>query len=849
MGPSRTEVPNDSLREKYLNFRQLLQLNTECLEITAALQEDLQYVSPRREVVEQPLEALFTKAGEIVATLQKLSGRDYEKLRVALERQRHEVDRYIATLQETRKPWLSAPLADIGTEHLPEAGGKAGYLGEIKRSLDLPVPDGYVLTTEAYKQFCGIPLWKSIRDAIRMINLDRLETLQTASENLRRMVMECPMPRVVEVAIVDRARNLPTGDYGLAVRSSAVGEGGEKTYAGQFLSLINVPASRVVDAYRQVIAGRFSERALSYRIANGLLEVDTAMAVLFLPVIPARAAGVMYTRDPANPKSKELWVTATHGLALDLANGRTPADLFIVSRKRTHHLLESYLVAKHEEIRLNPRGGIHRVARGQEQVSQASLNEEQLAKLAAYGLRIEEHFGAPQDIEWVFGEDGAVWIVQSRPLALVEAARPPAHGRPKGKPLLSGGRTIYPGRVSGPAHLARDVTALRNTPQEAILLVDRASPDVVPVLQRISGLVAEWGSVAGHSAALLREFKVPSVFLMKGALEKARDGDPVSLDAAQCRLYPGTLWEGRAIEIPDSDRISRIASDLISRNILMLHLLDPSAHNFRPAGCRSTHDVLRYCHEKAVEAMFTASDIDVEQSAQDVKQMKTETPLNLTVRDLGGGLAMEDSSRSYVVPSEIVSRPFQSLWKGITHPGVSWQRDMPASFSDFATLMTSSLTTQHSAVRALGQKSYLLVADQYMNLNSRLAYHFTLLDASVSDAAASNYISFRFAGGGATRYRRNFRACFIDACLTHYGFLVDRRGDLVNAWFKKAPAADTEERLDILGRLMACTSQLDMYMTSHEVMRWYVEQFLAGNYAFRTATGENGAGPGQSHPG
>ena len=95
-----------------------------------------------------------------------------------------------------------------------------------------------------------------------------------------------------------------------------------------------------------------------------------------------------------------------------------------------------------------------------------------------------------------------------------------------------------------------------------------------------------------------------------------------------------------------------------------------------------------------------------------------------------------------------------------------------------------------------------------------------------------NYISFRFAGGGATPYRRNLRACFVEACLAHYGFLVDRRSDLVNAWFKKAPAEETEARLNIIGRLMACTSQLDMYMTSNAVMRRYVQQFLDGNYAF-----------------
>ena len=158
---------------------------------------------------------------------------------------------------------------------------------------------------------------------------------------------------------------------------------------------------------------------------------------------------------------------------------------------------------------------------------------------------------------------------------------------------------------------------------------------------------------------------------------------------------------------------------------------------------------------------------------------------------------------------------------------------MSASLGDLASVIAGSFASQSGVIRALGDRSYLLVAGEYMNLNSRLAYHFSLVDACLSDNPSNNYIAFRFAGGGSTRQRRSLRACFLEACLDHYGFVVDRRGDLVNAWFKRAPAEDTENNLDMLGRLMACSCQLDMYMTGHEAMRWYAEQFLTGNYSFR----------------
>ena len=98
---------------------------------------------------------------------------------------------------------------------------------------------------------------------------------------------------------------------------------------------------------------------------------------------------------------------------------------------------------------------------------------------------------------------------------------------------------------------------------------------------------------------------------------------------------------------------------------------------------------------------------------------------------------------------------------------------------------------------------------------------------------AENYISFRFEGGGAAATAAETCApASWKGAWSHYGFRVDRRGDLVNAWFRKAPADQTAERLDMLGRLLACSSQLDMYMQSREVMNWFADQFIAGNYGF-----------------
>jgi pyruvate,water dikinase len=826
----------DRVRGRYVNFRELLSLNNDCLELLASIQEDLQYAPRTRELLSDRVGCVFDKTAEVVRTLERLTGYDNHVLLTSVQAQRQEVERYIAA-DDLRPTNFSASLSEVTAASGAEAGAKAAVLGEIKNKLKLPVPDGFVLTAHAYRQFCGIPLWRHFRDSTRNLDLNDLSLLRKVSTELTELVMATPVPRAIEVALTERALALQRAGMAIAVRSSAVGEGGERTFAGQFTSYLNVPVNQIVDAYKRVVAGRFSERALFYRLSAGLPEVESPMAVLCLGVIRAQTAGILYTRDPKDRKLDALWITATRGLGLDIASGQVPADLFVVERKWPHRVVEQSIVAKEEAVVLAENGGVLRRPTSPEEASTPSLNPRELALLADWSLRIEKHFGVPQDIEWARDERGQVWIVQARPLALVDSTQTRSKARVKAEPLLAGGRTVYPGRVSGPAFLVNDLKTLGDTPQGAILFLHKSSPEMVTVFPRVSGVVAEMGSVAGHAASLLREAKIPSIFGLGSAFEHVKDGDPISLDAVQPRIYSGILWPPRVIETEIRERYqeSSVKADPINRRLLVLHLLDTSSSDFRPAGCKSAHDVLRYCHEKAVEAMFAVNDNALEGDLNCSKKLMTPVPVNIYVLDLGGGLALEDPASPEVRPSEIVSWPFQALWQGLTHPGVTWQRGMPASLSDLASVVANSLTATTGAMRALGDRSYLLVADEYINLNTRLAYHFTLVDACLSQITSHNYISFRFAGGGATPYRRNLRACFIEACLAHYGFLVDRRNDLVNAWFKKGPADETEIRLNIIGRLMACASQLDMYMTSNAVMQRYVQQFLDGNYAFTVA--------------
>ena len=638
--PAAPAEAAERVRTKYASFRELLTANNESLELMARLQEDLQHVPPHRDVIEAPIAGIFERVRCVVGALEKLTGTTERILAESLASQQHEIERFAAALQETVRTRLAAWLSEVNAGSEQEVGSKASALGEIRNKLGLPVPDGFVLTTEAYSRYCGLPLWQEIRDATRNLDLNDLDALHAVATRLRDKALNCAVPRAVEVAIAARVEALLKNGGSLAVRSSARNEGGAKTFAGQFLSVLNVPREGALDAYKQVIASRFSDTALFYRLSTGLLEVDSPMAVLFLLMLPARAAGIMYTRDPGDPKSKTLWVTATRGLGAEIASGRTPADMFVVSRARPHAIVSRAIVSKDEELVLQPGGGLASIPLDAGARDEPSLADTHVQTLAQWGLSLEDHYRAPQDVEWVLDQNDRLWIVQSRALANVEIGGAKSRPRPKVEPRAQGGRTVYPGQTSGSAFVVNEIQRIGEVPPGSIVFLRKPSPEICEVFPRIAGLVAEWGNVTGHAASLLREFQVPSVFQMTGAFDSVTSGEPVSLDAVQARLYPGILWPSARREAALPERYgARSNGDPIATRLLTLNLTDPNATNFRPSGCKSAHDILRYCHEKAIEAMFAVNDYEFEHGAGGCRKLLTPLPLHLQVLDLGGGLA------------------------------------------------------------------------------------------------------------------------------------------------------------------------------------------------------------------
>ncbi|MBW6437167.1 phosphoenolpyruvate synthase [Actinoplanes hulinensis] len=295
------------------------------------------------------------------------------------------VNRYIVTLQEIDRTATAL------------AGGKGANLGELGRIGGLRVPAGFVVTTEAYDLIA--PGIADRLDRLSAVAPEDRETIRVLSAELRHTVESIPLPPEIRLPL--------RADITYAVRSSATGEdSAAASFAGQHDTYLNVAAGAVPEHVRRCWASLFAERAVAYRLRNGIDHRTVRMAVVVQEMVAPRAAGIMFTADPVNGDRKVTSIDAAPGLGEALVSGQVNADVY---RVRDGAVTARAIGAGFGGA--DGSGGADHREAGPPPV----LSGDEALRLADLGRRIEAHFGGPQDIEWCLDADGFA-IVQSRPI-------------------------------------------------------------------------------------------------------------------------------------------------------------------------------------------------------------------------------------------------------------------------------------------------------------------------------------------------------------------------------------------------------------------------------------------------
>jgi rifampicin phosphotransferase len=305
-------------------------------------------------------------------------------------------------------------LQQIDQTQVAIAGGKGAHLGELSRIDGVRVPAGFCVTTDAFRRILtGAPSVGERLDHLAGLNPEDRQAIRSLSAEIRRAIEEIAIPDDVAAAITGALDGL--GEQGAyAVRSSATAEDlPTASFAGQHDTYLNVigPAA-ILRHISRCWASLFTERAVTYRLRNGVDHRAVHMAVVVQQMVLAQVSGILFTADPVTGNRKVSSVEASYGLGEALVSGLVNADVFKV---RDGVVVDKAVGTKQLTIAVSPAAGTEEQPIDPQQQEQPALADTQAVALAQLGRRIETHFGCPQDIEWCLVDDD-VSIVQSRPI-------------------------------------------------------------------------------------------------------------------------------------------------------------------------------------------------------------------------------------------------------------------------------------------------------------------------------------------------------------------------------------------------------------------------------------------------
>jgi len=820
------EVVASGLQGRFDSFRSLLESNNRVLGAISDLEEkvhgefrfDLSYIHAS-------LGEICAGVAEIIEALVRLGGDKYEVLRDRFTRINTKLESILIGAQPLEEDEFTMPFDDVSLDLASSVGVKAAQLGEMRTRLKLPVPDGFVITAWAYTHFVDANnLQSRISQRIETVDARRLEDLVAVSDDIQQFVCSSPVPENLADAIRGSFFMLAqrTRATRFALRSSAIGEDSSFSFAGQYATFLNLRGNELVDKYREVLASKFTPKAIYYLMSHSLREADLAMSVACQCMVDARASGVAYSRDPVDPGSETVVVHAVYGLGQALVDGSVDPQVFKAARG-DGRIIESYLPVQQHRLVMGSESGTACEPIPDEDQRLPAISDDVVRCLTEAAILLENNAGMPQDIEWAVDQAGDLVFLQSRSLTVLQPSKEENELDISGLSILAvGGTTVCPGAGAGPIHHVRRFSELAKVPEGCVLVAPRPVPGLVAVIDRVVALVTEVGGVASHMATLAREYRVPTVMGLEASADLPQ-GIEVTVDATKT-----TVYAGRHPELVDARRPRYEAfhdADIygLLREVLThvspLNLLHPSDENFLASNCVTFHDITRFAHQMAMEEMFTRA-AESKGGHGGGLQLKSRIPLQVSLVYLDRD--RKEIRGRWVRDDNIGSDPMTSFWKGVASEG--WPKPPPVNLRGFMSVISTHFGGGPPS--GFSESSFAILSREYMNLSLRLGYHFTTIESMCTDDQSQNYIRIEYKHGGASIDRRVRRIRLITDILSAAGFDNLSRGDFLDSRIAYLDRTRVLDLLGILGRLSIMTKQLDMALSSDAITDWYTRDFM-----------------------
>ena len=479
---------------------------------------------------------------------------------------------------------------DISIKDVPIVGGKNASLGEMYSKLTskgVKVPNGFAITADAYWHFLRAHgLDKKIKKHLQNLDITDVRELARVGKIIRDSVLAVEFPADLKKEIILSYRELSSlakiKNLSVAVRSSATAEDlPDASFAGQQETYLNVRGeAQLLEAVRKCVASLFTNRAISYREIKGFDHMNVALSVGVQQMVRSDigAAGVMFTLDTESGFTGVVLINAAYGLGEYVVKGRVNPDQYYVFKEGIKQgkksVISNIIGSKEVKLVYGKTGGTRQLVVSHHERNRFAINQDEVVRLAKWGMQIEEYYGRPQDIEWAKdGATGELFIVQARPETVKAKAD---HSviqtyllKKKGKLLVTGisvGQKIGAGK----ARVIENPREMRHFKKGEILITRITDPDWEPIMRLASAIVTEQGGKTSHAAIVSRELGVPCIVGATGARQILQTGKPITVSCAEGDegyIYAGIL--------PFEVKKTEIKKDTKTKTKIMMNAGDP----------------------------------------------------------------------------------------------------------------------------------------------------------------------------------------------------------------------------------------------------------------------------------
>ena len=833
------------------NFKRILVFNNAILEDMARMERALggEYIFDRA-FLETSVSGIASRVHHVAYNLNALTTNRYIPLYDRYQEIRTLLDDILSGNVQALAETTVLPLRDLGWEQEPLVGMDLVCLAELHHHPGMQSASGFVVTTEGTRALSApdpLPaLAISTRNPLNEVRAGLAEQLQdllaqypqgpfsvtvTCIDDEEDPVREIgrflltPCPERSEVAIVPQESDCARP---LTLASTIVFAHWPAKKAAEPLSAVNPLAADLLLHCLEQIAQAAAAAATS--LAPSENQGSSPFCLFVRPAPPAVLYGTVQTRAMQNLPFDTLAISA------HLTEREENNDRYFLRRTHPFELVQSVIPPKPDGLRFGDSRLATDAAADQGHLARGSalMDLRTLRSLAETALLLERLFGAPLTVYWEMGADATCLITRIRTLTIQagEAGYPALASEAKPAAILSqGGQMVQSGVAAGSVvHVTEEMNPA-DFPPGAVAVARVASPNLTPVLQRAAAIITEFGTAAGHLATVARELRIPAIFGVPEALHLLLPNTEVTVDAGETTIYAGIVdqllrYGAREMDLSPLDREYRMLRRLL-RFIMPLNLVNPEAPNFSPQGCRTFHDIIHFCHEKAVDELAHFQDRRSDLGAIRTRLMALGVPMDIRVLDIGGGITPEAGREPN--PAQVLSQPFALFLKGLIQPQAWNQETASLGVRDILAGMPRSMNLLATPVDSLGA-NLAIVGRDYINISLRLGYHFSVIDAHLGEDSSRNYVYFRFAGGLADKERRQRRAQFISQVLAAMDFKVTVKGDLVIGRLKLTEPPVLHSALVALGALTAFSRQRDTGLYSDadtsELFRCFADTFL-----------------------